>query len=237
MVSMEKNILIYVVRVVEWVYLMSLSEEFVGAVVDLDEVKAVELTKKRLESGEDPLKILDDLTKAANVIGEKYERGEFFIADLVMAGEILKEISDIVRPKLRELGRVREAVGRFVIGTVEGDIHDIGKNIVITMAEAAGFEVIDLGVDVSPSKFVEAIQKYNPDIVGMSCLITVGIESMKKTVDAIKEAGLRDRVKIIIGGGRVDQYACEYVDADAWTNSAAEGIRIMLKWIEEKKKR
>uniref|UniRef100_A0A7C5XLK5 Cobalamin-binding protein n=1 Tax=Ignisphaera aggregans TaxID=334771 RepID=A0A7C5XLK5_9CREN len=216
---------------------MSLSEEFVGAVVDLDEVKAVELTKKRLESGEDPLKILDDLTKAANVIGEKYERGEFFIADLVMAGEILKEISDIVRPKLRELGRVREAVGRFVIGTVEGDIHDIGKNIVITMAEAAGFEVIDLGVDVSPSKFVEAIQKYNPDIVGMSCLITVGIESMKKTVDAIKEAGLRDRVKIIIGGGRVDQYACEYVDADAWTNSAAEGIRIMLKWIEEKKKR
>ncbi len=233
----EKNILIYVVRVFKWVYLMSLSEEFVKVVVDLDEYKAVELTKRRLEGGEDPLKILDDLTKAANVIGEKYERGEFFIADLVMAGEILKEVSDIVRPKLRELGRVREPIGRFVIGTVEGDIHDIGKNIVVTMAEAAGFEVIDLGVDVSPDKFVEAIQKHNPDIVGMSCLITVGIESMKKTVDAIKQAGLRDKVKVIIGGGRVDQYACQYVDADAWTNSAAEGIRIMLKWIEEKKKR
>jgi len=216
---------------------MSLSEEFVSAIVNLDEKKAIDLTRKRLEVGEDPLKILDDLTKAANVIGEKYEKGEFFIADLVMAGEILKEVSDLVRPKLKELGKAREPVGRLVIGTVEGDIHDIGKNIVVTMAEAAGFEVIDLGVDVSPQKFVEAIQKYNPDIVGMSGLLTLAIESMKKTVDAIKAAGLRDKVKIIIGGGRVDQYACEYVGADAWTTSAAIGIRIMLKWIEEKKKR
>jgi methylmalonyl-CoA mutase cobalamin-binding domain/chain len=215
---------------------MSLSEEFVKAVVDLNESKALELTRKRLEVGEDPLKILDDLTKAANVIGEKYEKGEFFIADLVMAGEILKEVSDLVRPKLKELGKAREPVGRLVIGTVEGDIHDIGKNIVVTMAEAAGFEVIDLGVDVSPQKFVEAIQKYNPDIVGMSGLLTLAIESMKKTVDAIKAAGLRDKVKIILGGGRVDQYACEYAGADAWTNSAAMGIRIMLKWMEEKKR-
>jgi methylmalonyl-CoA mutase cobalamin-binding domain/chain len=153
-----------------------------------------------------------------------------------MAGEILKEVSELVRPKLKELGKAREPVGRLVIGTVEGDIHDIGKNIVVTMAEAAGFDVIDLGVDVAPQKFVEAIQKYNPDIVGMSCLITVGIESMKKTVDAIKAAGLRDKVKIILGGGRVDQYACGYAGADAWTNSAAMGVRIMLKWMEEKKR-
>jgi methylmalonyl-CoA mutase cobalamin-binding domain/chain len=216
---------------------MTLSEEFVNAIVDLDEVKAIELTRMRLGAGEDPLKILDDLTRAANIIGEKYEKGEFFIADLVMAGEIMKEVSELVRPKLKELGKAREPIGKLVIGTVEGDIHDIGKNIVVTMAEAAGFEVIDLGVDVPPEKFVEAIQKYNPDIVGMSCLITVGIESMKKTVDAIKAAGLRDKVKIILGGGRVDKYACEYAGADAWTNSAAEGVRIMIKWMEEKKKR
>jgi methylmalonyl-CoA mutase cobalamin-binding domain/chain len=220
-----------------WCKNMSLSEEFVNAVVSLDEAKAIDSTRKRLESGEDPLKILDDLTKAANVIGEKYEKGEFFIADLVMAGEILKEVSDLVRPKLKELGKAREAIGKLVIGTVQGDIHDIGKNIVVTMAEAAGFEVIDLGVDVPPEKFVEAIKQHNPDIVGMSGLLTLAIESMKKTVDAIKAAGLRDKVKIIIGGGRVDQYACEYVGADAWTTSAAIGIRIMLKWIEEKKKR
>jgi len=129
----------------------------------------------------------------------------------------------------------REVIGRVVIGTVYGDIHDIGKNIVVTMAEAAGFEVIDLGVDVPPQKFVEAIKQYNPDIVGMSGLLTVAIESMKKTIDAIKEAGLRDKVKIIIGGGRVDEYAKEYTGADAWARDAATGIRIMLKWMKEKK--
>ncbi len=215
---------------------MSMSEELVKAIVELDEGKAVELARKRLET-EDPLNILNDLTKAANIIGEKYEKGEFFIADLVMAGEILKAVSDMAREKLKALGKRREVIGRFVIGTVEGDIHDIGKNIVVTMAEAAGFEVIDLGVDVPPQKFVDAIKQYNPDIVGMSGLLTLAIDSMKKTVDAIKEAGLRDKVKIIIGGGRVDKYACEYVGADAWTNSAAEGVKIMLKWIEEKKMR
>jgi methylmalonyl-CoA mutase cobalamin-binding domain/chain len=215
----------------------SLSEEFVNAIVDLDEKKAIELTRKRLESGEDPLKILDDLAKAANVVGEKYEKGELFIADLVMAGEILKEVSDLVRPKLKGSSQVREPIGKFVIGTVQGDIHDIGKNITVTMAEAAGFEVIDLGVDVSPEKFVEAIKQHKPDIVGMSGLLTLSIDSMKKTVDAIKAAGLRDKVKIIIGGGRVDQNACEYVGADAWTISAPTGIRIMLEWMEEKKKR
>jgi len=214
---------------------MSLSEEMIKAIVELNEPKAIEIAKKRLEAGEDPLKILDDLKRAAEVIGEKYEKGEYFVADLVMAGEILKGLSEVVRPKLRELGVSRKIVGKFVIGTVEGDIHDIGKNIVITMAEAAGFEVIDLGVDVPPQKFVEAIKQHNPDIVGMSGLLTIAIESMKKTVDAIKEARLRDKVKIIIGGGRVDKYACEYVGADAWTNDAAHGVRIMLKWIEEKR--
>ncbi len=213
---------------------MSVSEEFIKSILELDERKALEIARRRLEAGEDPLKILGDLTIAADKIGEKYEKGEFFIADLVMAGEIMKGISELVRPKLKELGKVREVVGKLVIGTVQGDIHDIGKNIAVTMAEAAGFEVIDLGVDVPPEKFVEAIKQYNPNIVGMSCLITVGLESMKKTVDAIKEAGLRDRVKIIIGGGRVDEYAKEYAGADAWTNSAAEGVRIMLKWIREK---
>ncbi len=217
-----------------WGTRMSLSEEFIKAIVDLDEAKAVELARKRLET-EDPVNVLDDLRKAAEVIGEKYEKGEFFIADLVMAGEILKTVSDMAREKLRALGKAREVIGKFLIGTVEGDIHDIGKNIVITMAEAAGFEVIDLGVDIPPQKFVEAIKQHNPDIVGMSGLLTLAIESMKRTVDSIKEAGLRDKVKIIIGGGRVDQYACEYIGADAWTNDASQGVKIMLSWVKEKK--
>lgn len=213
---------------------MSSSDEFISAIVELDEIKAIEITRKRLEN-EDPINLLTDLRKVAEVIGDKFEKGEFFIADLVMAGEILKTVSNMIREKLKELGRSRETIGRIVIGTVEGDIHDIGKNIVITMAEAAGFDVIDLGVDVSPQKFVEAIKQCQPDIVGMSGLLTLAIESMKKTIDVLKEAGLRDKVKIIVGGGRVDQYACEYVGADAWSNDAAQGIKIMLKWIEEKK--
>ena len=214
---------------------MSLSEEFVNAIVDRDENRAMQITKKRLDH-ENPLVILNDLTRAAEKVGEKYEKGEFFIADLVVAGEILKEISDLIRPRLKEVGPNREILGKFVIGTVEGDIHDIGKNIVITLAEAAGFEVVDLGVDVPPHKFIEAIQKYNPDIVGMSALLTLSIESMKKTIEAIKEAGLRNKVKIIAGGGRMDQYACQYIGADACTTSAPEGIRIMVEWMREKKK-
>ena len=216
---------------------MGLREDFINAILELDEKRAIEVTRERLRVGEDPLRILDDLRVVADRIGEKYERGEFFIADLVMAGEILKGVTDIIKPKLEELGKVRRIIGRFVIGTVEGDIHDIGKNIVVTMASGAGFEVIDLGVDVPAQKFVEAIKQYNPDIVGMSGLLTLAIESMKKTVDAIKASGLRDKVKIIIGGGRVDEYAKEYIGADAWTNSAAEGVKIMLKWMEEKKGR
>jgi methanogenic corrinoid protein MtbC1 len=216
---------------------MGLREDFINAILELDEKRAIEVTRERLRVGEDPLKILDDLKVVADKIGEKYEGGEFFIADLVMAGEILREVTDIIKPKLEELGKVRKIIGKLVIGTVEGDIHDIGKSIVVTMASGAGFEVIDLGVDVPAQKFVETIKQYNPDIVGMSGLLTLAIESMKKTVDAIKASGLRDKVKIIIGGGRVDEYAKEYIGADAWTNSAAEGVKIMLKWIEEKSER
>ncbi|MEM4595759.1 MAG: corrinoid protein [Desulfurococcaceae archaeon] len=215
---------------------MSLSEELVNAIVELDEVKAIELAKRRLEV-EDPRLLLEDLRRAAEIVGEKYEKGEFFVADLVMAAEIMKTISSMAREKLKTLGKPRKVLGKLVIGTVEGDIHDIGKNIVVALAEAAGFEVVDLGVDVPPHRFVEAIKQHNPDIVGLSCLLTSGIESMKKTIDAIREAGLRGRIKLIIGGGRVDQHICEYVGADAWANDAGEGIKIMLNWVEEKSKR
>jgi len=215
---------------------VAMLDELLRAILDLDEGKALELTKRLVESGEDPLKILDCVRAATDEIGKRFERGEYFVADLVMAGEILKGISEIIAPKLRETGKKKEVVGKLLIGTVEGDIHDIGKNIVVTMAEAAGFEVVDLGVDVPPERFVEAIKQHNPDIVGLSGLLTLAIDSMKRTVDAINAAGLRDKVKIIIGGGRVDENVKEYTGADAWTNDAATGIRIMLKLVEEKRR-
>jgi len=130
----------------------------------------------------------------------------------------------MIKPQLKKFAT--EYIGKIVIGTVEGDVHDIGKNIVIALLEAGGFEVIDLGVDVPPEKFVEAIKEHQPDIVGMSSLLTVAIESTKKTIDAITEAGLRDKVKIIIGGGRVDEYAVNYVKPDASTDNAAQGVRL-----------
>jgi methanogenic corrinoid protein MtbC1 len=137
-------------------------ENFIKAIIDLDENMAIKLAKERIERGEDPIKILDDIKIAVDEIGRKYEAKEYFIADLVMAGEILKEISEILKPALT--GKTIEKIGKIVIGTVEGDIHDIGKNIAITMLEGAGFEVIDLGVDVSSQKFVEAIKQHSPQL-------------------------------------------------------------------------
>ncbi|WP_456329690.1 cobalamin B12-binding domain-containing protein [Archaeoglobus sp.] len=198
-------------------------EEFVNALADLDEAKTIELTKRRVEAGEDPFAILEDVRKATDIIGKRFEEGRYFVSDLIMAGEILKQIMDIVKPLIGEKGG--EKKGKVVIGTVEGDVHDIGKNIVIALLEAEGFEVVDLGVDQPPEAFVNAIKEHNPDVVGLSGLLTEAIESMKKTVEAIKEAGLRDRVKIIIGGGRTDEEAKEYVGADDWADDAAVGVR------------
>ena len=198
-------------------------EEFVNALADLDEAKTIELTKRRVEAGEDPFAILEDVRKATDIIGKRFEEGRYFVSDLIMAGEILKQIMDIVKPLIGE--KAGEAKGKVVIGTVEGDVHDIGKNIVIALLEAEGFEVIDLGVDQPPEAFVNAIKEHNPDVVRLSGLLTEAIESKKKTVEAIKEAGLRDRVKIIIGGGRTDEEAKEYVGADDWADDAAVGVR------------
>ncbi|MEM1674738.1 MAG: cobalamin-dependent protein [Candidatus Bathyarchaeia archaeon] len=209
-------------------------KDLVEAYIDLDEEKVLKIAENLLKSGGDPAEIIEACRSATNIIGEKFERGEYFLSELILAGEIFNSVMRIVLPQLK---KEIKPIGIIVLGTVQGDIHDIGKNIFKAFAEAAGFKVIDLGVDVPPEKFVEAIRDYKPDIVGMSCLLTAGIESMKKTVDAIKEASLRDMVKIIIGGGRVDKTTCEYTGADAWTNDAATGVRIILKWAEEKRGR
>ncbi|MCX8199228.1 MAG: corrinoid protein [Sulfolobales archaeon] len=209
----------------------ALFQEFVDAVVNLDEKKVLKLVEKRLEV-EDPISILNDLKRAAEVIGEKYEKGEYFVADLIVAGELMKAVFEVVKPVLKKV-QVKP-VGKIVIGTVEGDIHDIGKNIFITLAEAAGFEIIDLGVDVPPSRFVRAVKEHAPDIVGMSGLLTISIESMKKTIDALKNAGLRDKVKVIIGGSAVSEIACNYVGANAYSTDALQGVKICLRWIKER---
>ncbi|MDI9642821.1 MAG: corrinoid protein [Archaeoglobaceae archaeon] len=202
---------------------MNLGDEFVRALADLDEQKVIEIAKKRIESKEDPFKILEDIRKATEIIGKRFEEGRYFVSDLIMAGEILKQVMELLKPLLGD--KKAESRGKVVIGSVEGDVHDIGKNIVIALLEAEGFEVVDLGVDQPPQAFVDAIKQYNPQIVGLSGLLTEAIESMKRTIDAIKEAGLRDRVKIIVGGGRTSEEVKNYTQADEWADDAAVGVK------------
>jgi methylmalonyl-CoA mutase cobalamin-binding domain/chain len=199
-------------------------KELTDLLADLKE-EVLKVVKEKVEAGEDPIEVLECCRRGIAIVGERFEKGEYFLSELIYASEIFKRIMEIVGPKLKK-GAQLKSLGRIIIGTVEGDIHDIGKNIIAALLEAEGFEVVDLGVDVPPEKFIEAIKKYKVKLVGMSALITPAIESMKKTVEAINAAGLRDEVKIIIGGGRVNEYVKEYVGADAWANNASVGVRL-----------
>lgn len=198
-------------------------DELVNSFANLDEEKTLILVREALKQYT-PAEILEACRKATDIVGDKFESGEYFLSELVYAGYMFNKIMDILLPELQKKGT--KYLGKIVLGTVEGDIHDIGKNIFKAFAEASGFEVIDIGVDVPPEKFIEAVKTHNPDIVGLSGLLTLAIDAMKRTVDALKSAGLRDKVKVIIGGGRVDENANQYVGSDAWADSATKGVKL-----------
>jgi len=205
---------------------MPSGEGIVDAIVDLDEKRALSLADEMIKRGLDPLQILEECRGGMSTVGEKFEKGELFLSGMIMAAEIFNQVLEMIRPTLT---RTVESKGKVLIGTVEGDVHDIGKSIMVALLVADGFNVVDLGVDVAADRFVENIRQHHPDIVGMSSLLTVALESTKKTVDAIREAGLRDEVKIIIGGGRIDREAADYIQPDAWTDNAAQGIDLCRK--------
>jgi methylmalonyl-CoA mutase cobalamin-binding domain/chain len=200
-----------------------MQEELFQKIVDMDEEGALKLAKDFLDKGGNPQELLEVCRKAMDEIGKKFESGEYFLSELLLGGEVFTSIMNFTLPLLK--GEEAKKLGKMVLGTVKDDVHNIGKDIFKAFVEAAGFEVVDLGVDVPPEKFVEAVKENKPDIVGMSCLITAGISSMKKTAEALKEAGLTE-VKIIIGGGRVDENVKELVGADAWADDAAKGVRL-----------
>jgi len=203
---------------------MSSQNGIVDAIIELDETEALRLAENMMKSGIDPVQILEKCREGMSIVGEKFESGDFFLSEMIMAAEIFNQIMGQIKPQLKK--NISTSKGKIVIGTVEGDVHDIGKNIVIALLEAEGFDVVDLGVDVPAAKFVEAIKEHEPDIVGMSSLLTVALEATKETVDAITEAGLRDKVKIIVGGGRIDIHAADYIKPDASTDNAAYGVRL-----------
>ena len=205
-----------------------MAEDLVATLADLKEKEALKIVEARLNAGEDPLKVLDDARKGMEIVGKRFADGEYFLTDLVYSGEILKAITEIVKPKLSKEKKAKR-LGKVVIGTVAGDIHDIGKNIVVFMLEVNGFEVYDLGVDIPAQKFVEKLKETGALIVGLSGLLTLAFDSMKKTIQAIKDAGLKD-VKIMIGGGQTDEEIKEYTGADAYGKDAMAGLALAKKW-------
>jgi methanogenic corrinoid protein MtbC1 len=206
-------------------------EKLVEAIVNMNEDEAMKAAKELLDKGDDPLKILEQCRKAVEIVGAQFEKGECFLPELMMAGHMLGEISSMVKPLVSKGFEVKR-VGKVLIGTVEGDVHDIGKNIVTFLLDANGFEVMDIGIDVPPQKFVESIKAFNPQVVGLSGLLTIAYDSMKKTVEAIKEAGLRNKVKIMIGGGQMSDKIKEYAGADAYAKDAMAGVVLAKQWAE-----
>jgi 5-methyltetrahydrofolate--homocysteine methyltransferase len=207
-----------------------MSEGLAELLADLKEEEAIQTTKERLEKGDDPLKILEDSRTGMEIVGKRFASGEYFIPDLIYSGEILKQISEIVKPKLTG-GIQQKKLGKFLLATVAGDIHDIGKDIVGFMMDISGFEVIDLGIDVPKEKIVEKIKETQPEIVGLSGFLTLAFDSMKETIEAIKAAGLREKVKIMIGGGQIDEEVRKYTGADAYRPDAVAAVALAKEWI------
>lgn len=212
-----------------------MSHDLVDTVVNMRETEAMELARKMLDGGEDPLLVLEGCRTALGIVGQRFEAGKYFLPELIMAGEMLKKISQIAKPFLKKECRTKADVrGKVVIGSVKGDIHDIGKDIVTFMLKINGFEVHDLGVDVPAEKFVDAIKAVQPEIVGMSALLTTAFESMKHTVEVIEDAGLRDGIKIMVGGGTVDEKVRQYTGADAYGADAVAAVNLSREWMESK---
>ena len=209
---------------------MPTSQQLIDAIADMREGDALKITTELLDGGAEPLDVLGVCKQAMEIVGQRFEAGEAFIPELVMGGEIMQQISDAVKPYLAE-GAQTERLGKVVIGTVAGDIHDIGKNIVSFLLDANGFEVHDLGVDVAPDRFVEAITEVQPQVVGLSGFLTLSYESMKTTVEAIEAAGLRDGVRIVVGGGQINERIKEYASADAYGKDAVVAVTLAKGWM------
>ena len=212
-----------------------MSKELIDAVVDMREEDAVKIAEKLLNTGADPLGLLDDCRTALGIIGDRFAAGECFVPELILAGEMLRQIGAMVKPKISTSGSAQQKkLGRIVFGTVEGDIHDIAKDIVVFMLDINGFDVMDLGVDVPAAKFVEAVKSFKPQVVGLSGFLTLAYDPMKNTVQALKDAGLRDKVKVMIGGGQMDDQVCAYAKADAYGKDAMAAVTLSKGWVGAK---
>ena len=203
-------------------------EELRGALIELDEQLTLDLTHRLLDQGRvAPMSILNACQQALKVVGERYERQEYFISGLIMAGELFKEVLDLAQPPLDQ-APTGTAAGTILLGTVAGDIHDIGKNMFSTSLRGVDFMVVDLGVEVSPDRFVTETRRHRPDVVCLSGLIMAAFESMRATVSLLRadEEQLGYRPPVVLGGSVIDGRVCQFAGADSWSTDAMEGVRI-----------
>jgi methanogenic corrinoid protein MtbC1 len=208
--------------------IMAIMEDLAKAIADLDEDGALKLVKDGMGEGIPALDLLKACQAGMAEVGKRFEREEYFVSDLMMSGEIFTSVAEILAPALKAAGG--SSAGTVIMGTVKGDIHNIGKDIVVNMLKAANFDVVDLGVDVPPQVFVAKLKETGAKVLGMSGLLTLAFDSMKETIDGIKAAGLRDKVKIMVGGGPVDANVCRIVGADSWSTDAQKAVRMAQEW-------
>ncbi len=208
-----------------------MSSKLVDAIANMQEDEALQMVQEALDKGEDPAGVLAQCQEAMAVVGKRYEAGEYFLPELIMSGEMLKKISDIVKPKMTTQAGGANKLGKVVLGTVRGDIHDIGKDIVGFMLDVNGFEVHDLGVDVPEEQFVKAVREDKPQIVALSGFLTLAYDTMKSTVEELEKAGLRKGVKIMIGGGQINEMIKDYAKADAYGIDAMAAVTMSKQWV------
>ncbi|WP_319523295.1 cobalamin-dependent protein [uncultured Desulfosarcina sp.] len=208
-------------------------KDLTDAMADMNEDKALELTQKYLDAGESPVEIFRAYQAAMEEIGKRFEQNLYFVPELIMAGEMMKAGAALIKPHLKDgaEGEGAGKIGKFLIATIQGDIHDIGKNIMGMMLDLNGFEVMDLGVDVPLQKIVDAAKEFKPNVIGLSGLLTLAFDPMKALVDKLKDEGVRNDYKVIIGGAQMDQHVCDYVGADAWVTDAVAGVNQSKSWV------
>lgn len=199
-----------------------MASELSQLLADLEEERVLSLVRERLESGEDPMQLVEDCRAGMARVGERYEKGEYFLSDLVMSAEVFKNAVALIEPRLKG-GMASHSIGTIVIGTAQGDIHDIGKNIVIAMLRCSGFDVHDLGVDVPAQSFVDKVKETGASVAGISVMLTTSYGAMKHTVEALRGA---TSAKILIGGGPVNDMVCEHAGADGWGKDAMEAVSL-----------
>ena len=205
--------------------------EFTKKIVELEEAAVETLLNKKMESKEDPLMIMDEARDAMKQIGDKFQNKEYFLPDLIMSGEILRSVFEKISPLLKEQQKSDVKKGKVLLGTVAGDIHDIGKDVVKFMLDVNGFEVLDLGVDVPSNRFIEKIKEFQPQVLALSGFLTLAFDSMKEIIQRINDDGIRDSIKVMIGGGTVDESIVEYVKADAYGATAIDAVNLAKKWM------